>query len=190
MFDRTVVCLYSLEPTIGLGFSHAYFPAVAFNDYSIDGQWAFGRHGSGYVALWADGELTLTDSGRHTGQELRSQAGGRFWVCSVGSAAEDGDWASFCAKIKRQTRVLNGHQIQCQTPGGDTLSFDWEGSMVVNGQPADWENFPHYHNLYTHVPFDSDHMIIHKDDHTLSLDLKHGRLTSDGSLMRFDNQVR
>jgi hypothetical protein len=174
MFDRTVICLYALEPTVGLGFSHAYFPCVAFDDYVIEERWAFARRGSGYVALWSDGELNLTDSGRHAGQELRSRAGGRVWMCSAGSAAEDGDWASFCSKIRRQPPVLNSHRIQCQTPGGDTLNFDWEGPMLVNGKPIDWANFPHYDNLYTHVPFDSDHMTIRKDDNTLSLDLKNG----------------
>lgn len=181
MFDRTLVCLYPLEPAVGLGFAHAYFPCVSFDEYMIEGQWAFARRGSGYIALWADGEISLTESGQHAGQELRSRAGGRAWVCMVGSATEDRDWASFCTKIKHQSPAVNGHRIQSQTPAGDTLNFDWEGPMLVNGKPVDWENFPHYANLYTHVPFDSDQMVIRKDDHALSLDLRKRRVTAASS---------
>lgn len=180
MFDRTVVCLYALDPAIGLGFSHAYFPSAAFDEVAIEGQWAFARRGDGYVALWGDGALSLTASGRHAGQELRSRAGGWAWVCSVGSAAEDGDWASFCATLKRHAPVRNGGPIQYQTPDGHTVSFSWEGPTVVDGKPVDWEDFPHYDNLYTHVPPDSDHMVIAKGEHSLTLDLKRGRVT-DGA---------
>ncbi|MCS7071846.1 MAG: hypothetical protein NZM00_10105, partial [Anaerolinea sp.] len=60
MYERTVICLYPIDPAVGLGFSHAYFPTAAFDEWDIDGGWAFARSGNGYVALWADGELVLT----------------------------------------------------------------------------------------------------------------------------------
>ena len=41
MHNRTVICLYQLDPSVGLGFSHAYFPSESFDEYAIDGAWAF-----------------------------------------------------------------------------------------------------------------------------------------------------
>ena len=181
MVDRTVICLYSLESTIGLGFTHAYFPSAAFDDYRIQGQWAFARRGEAYVALWSDGELRLVDHGRHAGQELRSQTGGRAWICSVGSATEDGNWTSFCARMERHTPSFDALTVCCRTPGGDRLRFGWQGPLLVNDEPVDWEHFPHYENLYTRVPLDSDRMIIQKGDDALSLDLRHGRLDYETS---------
>ncbi|MBK8136727.1 MAG: hypothetical protein IPK52_12970 [Chloroflexi bacterium] len=70
MTGATVICLYRIDPDIGLGFSHAYFPTAYFDEWLIDGQWAFARSGSGYVALWG-----MATSGRR-----------RPDACAAGSA--------------------------------------------------------------------------------------------------------
>ena len=115
MVEKTVICLYRFEPGVGLGFSHAYFPTLMFDQYALDGQWAFARSGEGYIALWGDSELLLTENGRHAGQELRSTGAGEVWLCHVGRAAEEGDFAAFCARVKE---AHTPHKNQVSVPSG------------------------------------------------------------------------
>ncbi len=176
MFDRTVICLYRFEERVGLGFSHAYFPIALFDEYRIEGAWAFARVGQGYVALWGDGDLVLTPSGRHTGQELRGQGPGNVWLCHVGRTAEDGDFAAFCAKVRHHAPQPKGIGVRWATPANEQITFGWEGPMLVDGTPQDWSDFPHYENAYTNTRLGDEKMIIQHAGQEIILDLKHGRV--------------
>ena len=170
----TVLCLYDLSRGGGLPFTHAYFPTAAFNEYTISGLWAFGRNGNSYVALAGDGELTLTSGGPHAGQELRSAGGGWAWVCRMGRAATDGEFASFIRKVQQSVPHMDGPQIAWTTPEGPTLSFAWEGPLRVDGSPQVLQDFPHYDNVYTHTRFGAGRMIIRHAGARLVLDLQGG----------------
>jgi hypothetical protein len=170
MVGRAVICLYQLEAKVGLGFSHAYFPVAAFDEVFIDGQWAFGRVGEGYVALWGDGELRLTERGRHAGQELRSAGAGQVWLCTLGQASNDGSFAEFRQRL--QAPVVEGLTLRWHTPQADEIAFGWEGPLTLNGVAQDWENFPHYQNAYTDTPLDASQMVIHYEGEQLVLPLE------------------
>jgi hypothetical protein len=174
MYDRTVICLYQLEADVGLGISHAYFPTVMFDEWRIDGQWAFARLGTGYIALWGDGELVLTDHGRHVAQELRSCGVGAAWLCRVGSAADDGDFAAFQWALMTQPPHADGTRVQWTTPDGATLRFGWEGALLVNDRPQDWDGYPHYANAYTETAMGAPTMTIAHAGESLTIDLQRG----------------
>ncbi len=177
MHERTVICLYPLQPDIGLGFSHAYFPTAHFDAWELEGQWAFARFGDAYAALWSDGELSLTSHGLHAAQELRSAGGGHAWLSHVGSRAENGDFASFIAKAKTnkpQLAFINDGivpTITCSDINGTVLRFGETGGLWVNDVEYGFEDFPHYDNEYTHTPMNADTMTITHGDRTLTLDL-------------------
>ncbi len=177
MAEGTAICLYRLEAGVGLGLSHAYFPIMMFDEYMIDGQWAFARVGAGYVALWGDGELRLTEEGRHAGQELRSGGVGTAWLCRVGRAAEDGDFAAFRARVTRHAPQASGGRVDWVTPEEKRLSFGWQGALTVDGVPENWD-YPHYANSYTETAMDAETMTIRYGGATLTLDLKRGRTVS------------
>lgn len=179
MVDRTVICLYRLEPGVGLGFTHAYFPTAVFDEYHIEGQWAFARCGSGYVALWSDGDLLLTEYGRHVGQELRSSGAGEVWICHVGRAADDGDFAAFRRGVKQAAPQVEAGRIEWVTPDSRRLAFAWEGALTVDGVSEDWASFPHYDNAYTHTPLDAELMTIAHGGDSLTLDLRRGRMFTE-----------
>jgi hypothetical protein len=176
MHGTSVICLYNLDAGGGLGFSHAYFPAVAFDEYNVEGQWAFARVGSGYVALWGDGELRLTLSGRHAYQELRSAGGGYAWACRLGRLAVDGGFNDFCARLRAHSPVSDGPAVTWQTPEGSTLAFAWAGAFTVDGCQQPLDEFPHYDNLYTHTPLGAGILRVSLENETLALDLSRGRV--------------
>ncbi len=175
MAGRTVFCLYRLDPAVGLGFSHAYFPTQAFDEWRIDGPWAFARVGDGYVALWGDGDLALTERGRHAGQELRSRGAGEAWIAHVGRAADDGDFGQFCARVAANPPLRDDDRLTWQPPGGRDLAFGWSGPMTAGGEAQRWDDLPHYANPYTQTPMDADVMAISHGGETLLIDLHRGR---------------
>jgi hypothetical protein len=175
MHGRDVICLYRLEPDVGLGISHAYFPTAMFDEWHMDGAWAFARVDDGYIALWGDGTLLLTDSGRHVAQELRSSGAGAAWVCRVGRAADDGDFSAFVRALTGHPPLARGTDVSWVTPEGTRLDFSWQGALSVDGAAVDWSDYPHYDNACTHTPFGADVMEIAFDGARLALDLRRGR---------------
>jgi hypothetical protein len=169
MAGRTVICLYRLEENVGLGFTHAYFPLAAFDETHLEGHWAFGRVGDGYIALWGDGELLMTEHGRHAGQELRSWGAGQVWLCTVGEADTDGTFADF--RQRMQAPIAGGLGVRWQTPQGEQIAFQWEGMLTVNGQGQDWSDFPHYQNAYTDTLLNAAEMVIRYGEEKLVLPL-------------------
>ncbi|MCK6576666.1 MAG: hypothetical protein L6Q98_01035 [Anaerolineae bacterium] len=172
MSARDLICLYRLEPGIGMGFTHAYFPTEAFDEWRIEVRWAFARVGDGYAALWGDGDLLLTASGRHAHQELRSSGAGQVWLCRLGRRADDGDFAQFCASLAATAPQVDadGIGVRWTTPDERRLAFAWDGVFTVNAVVEDWGDFPHYANGYTDTPHGAESMILRFRGESLTLD--------------------
>jgi hypothetical protein len=171
MHDRTVICIYNLALGGGLGFTHAYFPVHAFDEYALDGHWAFARAGPGYVALWGDGPLRLTTSGRQAWQELRSTGPGQVWLSRVGRRAEDGSFEEFRASLRRHPPKAEGLAVRWSDPGGEVLRFAWVGELEAGGRPVPQREFPAYENIYTLTPAGAPQMTIRHAGEELVLDL-------------------
>lgn len=172
---KTLLCLYDLQPDVGLGISHAYFPTPAFDEWTIEGRWAFARYGAGYVALWGDGDLQLTRTGRHAQQEVRSIGAGKAWLCYVGSADEEGSFAEFQRQVTQNSPQAEGPSVAWTAPNGEYLFFAWEAPLRINGEPQPWDNFPHYENAYTQTAMGAERMTIAYEGDALVLDLQQGK---------------
>ncbi|MFP4613408.1 MAG: hypothetical protein ACLFM5_08470 [Spirochaetaceae bacterium] len=134
MYGRTVIALYDVVATVGLGRTHAHFPTKAFDEWRIGGHRAFARVGTGYVSLWSDGELTLAAEGPGAGRELRT-TGGRAWVCWTGSAEEDGSFESFVRERMGVAPEPVEAGVRCADPGGAVLELRRFGPFLVDGIP-------------------------------------------------------
>ncbi|MDX1996048.1 MAG: hypothetical protein SF029_26955, partial [bacterium] len=179
LWEKAVLCLYRFEPNIGLGFSHAYFPTAMFEEWAIEGQWAFARFGEGYIALWGDGNLVLTETGRHAGQEVRSNGGGHAWVCRVDDAAGAGSFAQFRQRMQAHSPHADGAKIMWTTPENERLVYAWGDALRVDDKAVTYADFPHYANAYTDTGMGDDEMTIRAPDgDVLRLDLKGGRILS------------
>jgi hypothetical protein len=174
MAEKTLLCLYRVAPDLGLGFTHAYFPTAFFDEWSVEGPWAFARSANGYVALWGDGDLRLLTRGQHAMQELRSSGAGEAWLCTVGSAAEDGDFPAFCRTVAMHAPTVQGGELRWESPDGRAVAFGWDTPMTDNGEPVDWNAFPHYANAYTNTPLGAPVMEIAHGGDVLRLDLRRG----------------
>jgi hypothetical protein len=143
-----LIALYQLPADDWLGFTHAYFPAAAFDETSISGSWAFARKGQGYLALMAAQGLEFVTQGQTAFRELRSHGRDNNWLCHMGQALLDGTFEEFQSKILAMEVSSEGLSAGVKTLRGDTLSIGWQGPLLINGQEQPMDAARHIENSY------------------------------------------
>lgn len=147
------------------GLTHAHFPVRAFDEYCLQGGWAFARKGDGYLALTAAQGLTMTERGEQAFRELRSFGQKNLWLCHLGRRAEDGDFADFQRRVLALRVEFTQFSVHCTTLRRETLSFGWTGPLRVNGREKAISGFRHYENPYCGVELgDSQLELVHGED--------------------------
>lgn len=168
-----LIAVHNLQPEGSsddwLGFTHAYFPVYAFDEHAIRDGWAFARKGDGYLALTAAQGLKLSTRGDNAYRELRSYGLHNVWLCHMGRAARDGSFEEFQKSVLGLDMHFDGLSLRCATLRGETISFGWEGPMLVNDSEAPISGFQHYENLYCVADLNATRMEIRFGDQLLRL---------------------
>jgi hypothetical protein len=167
-----LVCIYHLPSDAPLGYTHAYFPTAAFDEYALNNGWAFARKGNAYLAIKAANGIELTRQGPYALRELRSGGAQNAWFCQLGRAERDGKFADFQKKVTALSFQWQDGKVSCATLGGDRLEFGWQGAFVVNQTEQPLQGFRHYENAYTTVDFPCTSMQIQVGEDILRLDLE------------------
>ena len=155
-----LIALYDLPEDDVLGFTHAFFPAYAFDEHMIEGGWAFGRVGEGYLALHATNGMTLAATGDDAGRELRSAGLRNAWLCQIGRAAVDGSFDDFRRAILAGRVTADGLAVEWDTIRGERLAFGWTGPLLVDGKEEPITGFRHVENPYAMAEFPAERMEI------------------------------
>ncbi|MBN1218023.1 MAG: hypothetical protein JXM69_03760 [Anaerolineae bacterium] len=148
-----LISIHNLPEDDWLGFTHAYFPVYAFDEYILrdgaNGQpWAFARKDNGYLALTAARGFELITQGDNAYRELRSYGQHNVWLCHMGRAALDGEFGKFQEKVLALAVAFDDLSAQCDTLRGETLAFGWTGPLLLNGKEQPITGFKHYENPY------------------------------------------
>ncbi|MEP7359095.1 MAG: hypothetical protein ABI847_17725, partial [Anaerolineales bacterium] len=160
-----LIAAYQLPEQDWMGFTHAYFPGKAFDEYSVDEKWAFARNGQGYVALIAAGGLDYIWTGPTAGRELRSPGRQNVWLCHMGQQALDGTFEEFQSKIRAIDLTFDGLTARLTSLRGETIEFGWNGPMLINGAAQPLAKGRHIENPYCTVDLPANQIeIIHKGD--------------------------
>ena len=170
----TLIAVHKLPENDWMGFTHAYFPVHAFDDYDIkrDAQgrvWAFAQKGDGYLALVASSNFALLTSGPTAYRELRVHGLKTVWLCQMGRAALDGDFAAFQGKVLALDVTFDDLSVRASTLRGDVLGFGWEGQFQRNGESVPLHNFKHYDSSYCVADFPCEQMDIRFGDVAMRL---------------------
>jgi hypothetical protein len=153
-----------------MGFTHAYFPVPAFDDYVLRDNWAFACKGDGYLAITSSQDLTLITQGPSAYRELRAYGEETVWLCHMGSSAQDGSFEAFQAGVLALDVKLEGLEATCETLRGETLSFGWTGPLRVNGEEQPITGFKHYENPYCVADLPASKMDIRVGEYMMRLD--------------------
>lgn len=164
-----LIGVYDLPEDDWMGFTHAYFPIYAFDEFILREGWAFARKGNGYLALTAAQGFDLIQHGHYAFRELRSYEQHNIWLCQMGRAAMDGDFKTFQEKILRLPVTFDDLSVRCTTLRGEKLSFGWQGPFLRDGQEQPLAGFDHYANPYTITPYPCQQMEIQVGEELLRL---------------------
>lgn len=160
-----LIAIYKLPPDDWLGFTHAYFPVVTFDEYQFREKWAFARKGDGYLALTASRGFEFIQGGQTAFRELRSNGLENVWLCHMGQKLLDGNFDDFQEEIIKMGVSFDQLSISVNSLRGDILSFGWEGPLVVNNQEQALTGSRHYDNIYCVSEYPISQMdIIFKDE--------------------------
>jgi hypothetical protein len=169
-----LIAVHKLPENDWLGFTHAYFPAYAFDEHVLrdgaDGQpWAFARKGEGYLALTAARGLEFITRGDNACRELRSYGQHNVWLCHMGRAAQDGEFSEFQEKVLALDVAFEGLSARWVTLRGETLAFGWEGPLLLAGKEQPITGFKHYENPYCVADLPTSQMEIGFGDQLMRL---------------------
>jgi len=169
-----LIAIHHLPDDDWLGFTHAYFPARAFDEHVLRDDanghtWAFARQGEGYLALTAARGLRFITRGESAYRELRSHGQHNVWLCHMGRATLDGSFAEFQDKVLALDVAFEELAVRCATLRGETLAFGWEGALLRNGEEEPITGFKHYENPYCIAELPAEQMEIRYGDQAMRL---------------------
>jgi hypothetical protein len=169
-----LIAVHNIPDGDWLGFTHAYFPAHAFDEYVLredaNGHtWAFAKKDNGYLAITAAQGVQFMTEGEAACRELRSYGQHNVWLCHMGRAALDGEFAEFQEKVLALDVAFEGVAVRCATLRCETLAFGWEGPLLRNGEEEPITGFKHYENPYCVAELPSEQMVIRYGDQAMRL---------------------
>ncbi len=164
-----LIAIYNLPDDDWMGFTHAYFPIFAFDEYELDGGWAFARKGKGYLAITAMQGIELIKHGPDGYRELRSYAQRNAWICHMGRDAADGYFKTFKRSILKMKPDWKDLRARFTSLHGEVLSFGWEGLLMVNGKERPITGFKHVENPYCSADLPAKQMDIAYGEYVLRL---------------------
>lgn len=165
-----LIDIRNARPGEGLGFTHAWFPAAAFDECEIGERWVFARKGDGYLALMSKAGIQQVRRGRSAFRELRSHADRDIWICQMGSRRQDGDFAQFKQRVNAMPLAFGDLSVRCRSIRGDEIAFGWSGPLTVNGKEVDLKNFPQYDSPFCNAPLPATGMTITSGADRLGMD--------------------
>ena len=150
-----LMAVYNFPADDWMGFTHAYFPTYAFDNFDMRDGWAFARVGEGYLAMTAARGLQFMTQGDNAYRELRSHGTPNVWLCQMGRRALDGSFEDFIQKVLEMPVKFNvggpdgsAAQVDLTSLRGEELHFGWKGYLKVNGKSKKLTGFKHYDNPY------------------------------------------
>jgi hypothetical protein len=164
-----LIAVHLLPEDDWLGFTHAYFPVYAFEEHVLRDGWAFARKGNAYLGLTSSAGIELVRRGFSAYRELRSPGQRSVWVCLMGRTDSDGSFQEFQRRVLRTDMAFQGLSVCLTTLRADSVSFGWEGPLVVNGVEQPLSGFIHYDNSFCRTGFPASHMEVRTGSYLLEL---------------------
>jgi hypothetical protein len=166
-----LIASYALPEDDRLGFCHAYYPTYEFDEHVFEGRWAFARKGAAYIALACSQELHLSTRGPGAFRELRAYGPNQAWLCMMGREAVHGSFEAFRNQVNPLAVEWQQVGVQCETLGGQTVSFAGESPLRVDGKEQPLSGYRHYDGPHCVAEWPSTEMDIHYGDYALRLHL-------------------
>lgn len=171
-WQDALIALYALPDDDWMGYTHAYFPIHAFDEFDVRAGWAFARKDKGYCALTSSQAMTLLRTGNSARRELRAPGRRAVWLCQMGRSAQDGTFAAFQEKVLALPLEVDGLAVRWTTLRGETLAFDWTGPFLREGEPVPALEGRHIENPHCVAEFPASTMDVMAGGLAMRLDFE------------------
>lgn len=142
-----------------LGFTHAHFPVHAFSETDIREHWAFARHDTGWLGLFAANGLELITTGSSAGRELRSPGADNTWLCLTGGEASPESFDAFRERLER-TLTIDRDLVSIENAEGHTVLCGPTAPLTVEGEPVDLADSLHLDSPFCRAPYPASGLMI------------------------------
>ncbi|HMO06308.1 MAG TPA: hypothetical protein PKD10_01500 [Paracoccaceae bacterium] len=115
------------------GYTHAWFPTRAFDDWTLEGSRATARKDGGAVALRASGPLRLVTEGPSAGCELRLDGRQGWWLVRATSAADAARFTRLSPEPADDPRAA----VRVTDPDYGPVIFHPDGRIEAGGRTFD-----------------------------------------------------
>ncbi len=177
--ENVNLSIYSIPDKVGFMedklfyFTHAYFPTTLFDEYSIEGRYAFARVEDTYVAMIGLNELYLgqeiTNPGVTSTNDLIQDGQVTYWITEVSSSSRDLSFNSFKSQIKNNTVNFDETDLTLTYYGNKTHKLTFKGNYLVNDDLIDLE-YERMDSPYAYSQREVNSIIISFNGETLYLD--------------------
>jgi hypothetical protein len=173
--ENVCLLIYRVPGRTALGeagvnaFTHAYFPRARFDRVELRGPRAYGQHGRACVALIGGSALAYRSG---SPDDLLQQGRETFWICELGSAATEDDFAAFVRRVEANPVDYRDGRLTYRT-GGRALQLDYGKEFRVNGTVQD-AAFGRHDSPYARTPRGATTMTIEFRGKRLFLDFARG----------------
>ncbi len=103
-------------------FTHAHWPAYAFDRQERRGAWMIGQRGDGLVGLWCSAPLTAHDE-MLTGCELRAAGRRSAWLCRCAASSPAGGFDAFAAACVALAPAFDAAALVLRTADGAEVTW-------------------------------------------------------------------
>ncbi len=103
-------------------FTHAHWPADAFEQQEVCGQWVFGRKETGYVGLWCSEQLERQDDVM-TGRELRASGYSSAWALVCGGSSGGDSFETFIESCLARLPQFDRENLMLRMKDEEPLSW-------------------------------------------------------------------
>lgn len=123
-------------------FTHAWFPAAAFDAIIREGALAAASAGDGRLLIRASGRLEDVAEGPSSGCELRLAGRNGRWLLRAGDASDGASLEAFVARFEAlRLEEKDGGLILVEDPVYGTVAFHADGAVVAEARrlnPSEW----------------------------------------------------
>lgn len=154
-------------------FTHAYFPTTMFDEYSIEGRYAFARVGNTYVALIGLNQLYLgqeiVNPEVMSTDDLIQDGTVTYWITEASSSSRDLGFDKFKSRIKNNTVKFDEVNQRLTYTSNKTHELTFKENYLLNGNLINLE-YDRMDSPYAFSRREAGSIIISFNGETLYLD--------------------
>ncbi|SIQ35700.1 PA14 domain-containing protein [Halanaerobium kushneri] len=132
--------LFDIGEDHPVDFTHAYFPAYAFDEYLEKDNYYFARKNNAFFAITAAHKLNLVKDGINQGRELKSSGRKNSWMIRAANDDEFKSFKSFIDQISNSYLDIDEQEIKFIDPKQGEFRFNWKKGLSLNDRVIEVEH--------------------------------------------------